>query len=184
MLAFEDILNSKIWESKVWEWAKYILLGILLALILNYGLSLILSTTMPVVTVKTGSMEPALSPGDIVFIRGREVYEPGDVIVFTGWMETPIIHRAVARVDVDPEDPEVHKLEDFDGIEEEVLKERAHEFGDSHDHFYVTKGDNNPQCDQCNSGRSFITDDDIYGRHVFSVPYLGWLKLSFTRVIG
>lgn len=45
-------------------------------------------------TVLSGSMEPALSVGDLIIVSEREAYEVGEVIVFQDG-RTPVTHRIV-----------------------------------------------------------------------------------------
>ena len=175
-------LKEILTEGKL-GWITYIVLGILMALLVNHALSVFLSTEIPLVTVKRDSMRPTMNPGDIVFIRGRDSYEPGDIVVFSGWIDTPIIHRIVARVDLSGEEPIIDRWQDFDELDDETLIERGRETDPHETVYYVTKGDNNPKCDQCSTGEPLVTEDEIYGRSILRIPYLGWVKLTFTELI-
>ncbi len=74
----------------------YIALGILLALGINQGLALALSTDLPIVAVESNSMVPTFSRGDILLLQGTPPYQEGDIIVFSPSPgETPIVHRIV-----------------------------------------------------------------------------------------
>lgn len=163
-------------------WIVYILLGVGLALLLQNGLSLAFSTDYPVVTVKSTSMVPELRVGDIVFIRGKGNYEPGDVVVFGGWRRTPIIHRLVAEVRAGEDGKiEVRTYENFDQISENNLKDIISQ--SSSNNLFVTKGDNNPICDQC-AGKGFVKPEEIYGKKIFKVPLIGWVKIGFVRIVN
>lgn len=164
-------------------WIIYLAIGVALAFMLNWGLGVAMSTDYPVVTVESDSMEPVLYPGDIVFVRSVDEYEPGDVIVFDGWKPTPIIHRVVSVSHRTEDGFEVSAWDGFDEITEEEMME-YHEEAEDVDSLYVTKGDNNPTCDQCQGTAEFVTPDDIHGRKVFRVPYLGWIKLGSMRIFG
>lgn len=48
--------------------------------------------------VTTGSMEPAVESGALVFVRSSGDYEPGDVVTFTRAGET-VTHRVVRETD-------------------------------------------------------------------------------------
>ncbi len=163
-------------------WAIYLAIGVAMAFVLNIGLSIAMSTEYPVVTVESDSMEPVLYPGDIVFVRSSDSYEPGDVIVFDGWKPTPIIHRIVSMSERDNDGFEVSVWEDFDEITEGELMGTHVDFDE--DRIYVTKGDKNPTCDQCQGVGEFVLDEDIHGKKMFRVPYLGWIKLASMRLTG
>jgi len=182
-----ELENIKNWWREVTKgplgWVIYIALGVALAIALNSGLSLILSTDYPVVTVESDSMEPVLYPGDIVFVRSVEEYEPGDIIVFDGWKQTPIIHRVVSRSRRTDGTFEIDVWQDFDEITEEEMRDRHLELKDE-DFIYVTKGDNNPTCDQCQATREMVLNRHVHGKQVFRVPYLGWIKLASMRFVG
>jgi len=46
---------------------------------------------------RTWPMKNGFSKGDIIFLKGKESFEVGDIVVFTGNSDNPIIHRIVAR---------------------------------------------------------------------------------------
>jgi len=88
----------------------YILTTIILGLfILAAGLLLISSFSIPGVpfdtrSVLTGSMEPAIPTGSIVFIVPKDTYGEGDIITYSrkaSQMEIPITHRIMGAEMVD-----------------------------------------------------------------------------------
>ena len=95
-----------------------------------------------------------LNKGDIILVWGHADYGVGDIIIFEPNLDSsaphPIIHRIVA------EEP------------------------------YQTKGDNNlaqlvggnPANPQ-NIDETNIRDEQVIGKAVFRIPYLGWIKLIF-----
>ena len=48
-----------------------------------------------IMTVLSGSMEPAINPGDVVVVSPQENYETGEIITFTTGGDTPTTHRLV-----------------------------------------------------------------------------------------
>ncbi len=180
-----ELEGIKNWWKDVTEgpigWAIYLALGVVLALLLNSALGFALSTDYPVVTVESDSMEPVLYPGDIVFVRSIDEYETGDVIVFDGWKPTPIIHRIVSKSERTEDGFYVESWEDFDEITPEEMRD-YHSDAEDVDRLYVTKGDNNPTCDQCQGRGEMVVDEHIHGRMTLRVPYLGWLKLGAVRL--
>lgn len=48
--------------------------------------------------VTTGSMEPSLSPGDLIFVKAQETYELGDVVTFYDNGGATVTHRIMGKV--------------------------------------------------------------------------------------
>jgi len=145
----------------------YIVLGIVMALAINQGLALALSTDMPIVAVESNSMVPTFYKGDILVLQGvpPEQLKVGDIIVFSPTIDsqprkdtglfsflnprgsTPVVHRIVK---INP-----------DGT-------------------FQTKGD-------ANSGQlpfeKRITPEQIHGKEILVIPWLGWIKLGITEYV-
>ena len=78
----------------------YMILGVVLAIGINWGLALALNTDMPVVAVESNSMVPTFSRGDILVLQGApaEQLKVGDIIVFSpSPQQTPVVHRIIAE---------------------------------------------------------------------------------------
>lgn len=106
-------------------------------------------------TAGSKSMYPTIDVGDKVIVEKQESYNPGDIIVFQGWEENPIIARIVATC----EDSKIKRWKDWDEMtDKELIRYRGKRI-------YITKGDNNPNCDQC-LGKEPLTDSDIIGKVV------------------
>lgn len=74
------------------------------AVVLAYGMyttvGMLFQTSVPVVAVTTGSMQPELNPGDMVVVYGTawDDIEVSDIVVYrTGQASIPIIHRVVRK---------------------------------------------------------------------------------------
>lgn len=77
----------------------YVILGVVLAVGINWGLAFALGTDMPVVAVESNSMVPTFSAGDILVLQGvpGNSLKVGDIIVFSpGQDQTPVVHRIIA----------------------------------------------------------------------------------------
>jgi len=129
-----------------------------------------LKTKTPMVVVSSGSMTGTYNEGDLLFIRGdvdpadieagSHVLLTGDVIVFEAdWSDTgdPIVHRVV--------DAQYLILE---GI-----------------WIFRTWGDANLNADQpeedTSSTRPWVREDEIVGKVVGRIPWIGRVKLFLTR---
>jgi signal peptidase len=180
--------------------AREFLSGAAIVVLVGLVLFAVSGVWPPMVAVESGSMEPNMETGDLVFVmaEGRLVPEDaragvvtrevgrdtgyrtfdgyGDVIVFQpgGREGTPTIHRAQFWVE-----------------EGENWYEKADEryvFGDSceviaacpapHDGF-ITKGDANPTYDQMGHTGP-VKPAWVVGKAKLRVPYLGWVRLAFA----
>jgi signal peptidase len=133
-----------------------ILAVILAVLIFWYGLKFALGTEYPILAVASGSMEPVLYAGDLIFVEGvqnvsdihaapKDADPPGDIVVYQG-VPHLIVHRAV------------EKTLNSDGT-----------------YSFKTWGDNNPYPDG-----GTVDESKIIGRYIgFKVPWLGHIALFF-----
>ncbi len=114
------------------------------------------NTESPIVVVVSGSMEPQIHKGDLLFVMGREpenikngtiIDKDGDII-FAYWPGAPA-------------DPIVHRV--------------INKYQEGDTWYFETKGDANSIPDQ---GRR--SEDDIIGVVVGGIPYIGWVKIFLT----
>ncbi|XP_004308071.1 PREDICTED: signal peptidase complex catalytic subunit SEC11C-like [Fragaria vesca subsp. vesca] len=114
-------------------------------------------TESPVTAVLSGSMEPALRRGDLVFLHmSKEPIREGEIVVFkVDGREIPIVHRVI----------EVHEREGTGEVD------------------ILTKGDNNPGNDRLlyAPGQLWLQQQHIIGRAVGFLPYVGWGKIILTE---
>ncbi len=133
-----------------------ILAVVLAVLIFWYGLRFAFRTEYPILAVASGSMEPVLYAGDLIFVEGVENFgdvhaapkdadPPGDILVYQGPTEL-IVHRAV------------EKTLNADGT-----------------YSFKTWGDNNNWPDG-----GTVSESNIVGRYMeIKVPWLGNIALFF-----
>ncbi len=139
-----------------------ILLGVAFsgAFFIYFIMKLALNTDTPMVVVVSGSMEPNLYKGDLLFLRGVNPEtikngtiegKEGDIIVFDarglGWGHAPT-------------EPIVHRVID-----------KKYDNG----WFFKTKGDANS-----NPEPVWIPETSIFGVVVGRIPYIGWVKIVLT----
>jgi signal peptidase len=126
-----------------------------------FGLQVALNTEAPIVIVVSGSMEPSIREGDLLFVMGVNPEDikngtvedkNGDVIVFdarglwVGAPEEPIVHRVVDKYLI----------------------------GDTW--YFRTKGDANSLLD-----RAPVPESCIIGVVIGGIPYIGWVKILLTE---
>lgn len=131
------------------------------AFLVYFIMQVALNTNTPMVVVVSGSMEPNLYRGDLLFLRGIDAEniqngtiegKEGDIIVFDarglGWYHAPT-------------DPIVHRVID-----------KKYDNG----WFFLTKGDAN-----ANPDIVWIPETRIFGVVTGRIPYIGWVKIILTE---
>ncbi|MHA1242384.1 MAG: signal peptidase I [Promethearchaeota archaeon] len=128
--------------------------------LIYFILQISFNTESPIVVVVSGSMEPQIHKGDLLFVMGREpenikngtiIDKDGDIIVFNAqglWSYAPI-------------EPIVHRV-----IEK-------YQIGDTW--YFRTKGDANSMPDAAP-----VPEGRIIGVVVGGIPYIGWVKIFLT----
>jgi len=75
-----------------------VLIAFLIAISIYFGLSLIMKTSMPVVTVVSDSMLPTLHVGDLLLVDNLKKPEIGDIVVYkVSVINYPIVHRIIGK---------------------------------------------------------------------------------------
>jgi len=161
-----NLKNSNEKEKKPISHKKVIIAVVMICIaffgsfLLYFCLQVALNTEAPIVIVVSGSMEPSIREGDLLFVMGANPEDikngtaedkNGDVIVFdarglwTGAPEEPIVHRVVDKYLV----------------------------GDTW--YFRTKGDANSLPDQ-----EPVPESRIIGVVIGGIPYIGWVKIVLT----
>lgn len=129
--------------------------------LIYFILQVALDTKTPMVVVVSGSMEPKIYKGDLLFLKGKDPAKikngtidgkEGDIIVFDarglpGWTHAP-------------SEPVVHRV---------ISKKYDNGW------FFFTKGDANPTHDE-----DWVPESRILGVVGGRIPYIGWVKILLT----
>ncbi|KAJ6697668.1 SIGNAL PEPTIDASE I [Salix purpurea] len=111
----------------------------------------------PVVVVLSGSMEPGFKRGDILFLHmSRAPFRTGEIVVYNvEGRPIPIVHRVI----------------------------EVHEEGNKGNADILTKGDANLLDDRSfyANGQHWLKPQQIIGRAVAFVPYVGWATIIMTE---
>lgn len=163
-------------KKETMETIGYILLGVVAAYSLNFGLGLALGTDLPVVAVVSDSMTHdsttlerhyeylqnnfGYTQEDIESWPIKDGFFKGDVLVVKG---------------LDPEDLKVGEVivYNIQGQQTPIV----HRIIKIENDVITTKGDHNPSYDPWKPKR-------IHGEAVLVIPYLGWPKLILTKIWG
>ena len=161
----------------------------------------------PMVAVKSGSMEPEMERGDLVFVMDENRFPPdasvegtgiatydsasetgyrrfgdyGDVVIYRrngNGGETPIIHRARFWVD---EGENWYEKANESFIQEEDC-EAISNCPAPHAGF-ITKGDNNEGYDQVKGISGVVKPEWIKGTAELRIPWLGHIRLELSGVV-
>jgi signal peptidase len=129
------------------------------AFLIYFIMQVALNTETPMVVVVSGSMEPNLHKGDLLFLKGINPEnikngsiegKEGDIIVFNA---RNLWHGA-------PADPIVHRV---------IQKKYDNGW------LFLTKGDANALHDA-----AWVSETRILGVVVGRIPYIGWVKIILT----
>ncbi|WP_049914271.1 S24/S26 family peptidase [Haloterrigena salina] len=165
----------------------------------------------PLVAVESGSMDPNMQKGDLIFVAEDERFvgdsavagtgvvtlesgqesgyekfnNPGDVIVFQpdgNERRTPIIHRAHFRVEEGEKWVNTKADEDIVG---DITCADVTTCPAPYDGF-ITKGDANPNYDQIAGGAdtNVVKSEWVTGKAMFRIPWLGNIRLTFDKLLG
>ena len=190
-----------LWESdSIWSWIVNFLLAFILVKFIVYpGLGYLLGTGFPVVAVVSGSMEHDGSFDDWWQSQAycdtisctqeqwytnhgvsRETFETysfkngfnkGDIMVLVGTEPKTIkIGDVIVFMSSQRSDPIIHRVMIISGSE-------TNDSG----FIFQTKGDHN-----VDSGVGLdtnIQEQDIIGKAVFRIPYLGWIKIAAVSLL-
>lgn len=164
------------WKRETFETVGYVLLGVVAAYLLNFGLGLVLGTDLPVVAVVSDSMthDSLTSVRHYEYLQEHMGYSEeeikswpitggflrGDALVVIGSEKDDLKVGDVIVYDIPGQNtPIVHRVVK---IEEDEI---------------ITKGDHNPSTDPWR-----LTN--IHGKAVMVIPFLGWPKLLLTEITG
>lgn len=174
-----------IWEEdSLASWLVNIVLAFILVKFVIYpGLGLILGTNYPVVAVVSGSMTHSNKNFETWWEQNKNWYvdngftkeqfqkfpfhngfNEGDIMVLIGSKPENIKIGQIIVYEQHPDYPPV--------IHRVVSKEQGEKI------YFKTKGDNNSIPD-----KNQITKEKFLGKAVLKIPYLGWVKITFTNIV-
>ncbi len=169
---FWAFLHEDSWSSFV---ATLIIAFILIKFVFFPGLSLLTGTSLPLVIVESCSMyhhEDGFEKtfeSDVYENYGISLGETGNWIFQNGFSKGDVIFVVGAK------NIEVGDVIIFNGGATHPLIHRVVEV----DETYATKGDNYRTNYNQLSSEKKISEDQLIGKALFKIPYIGWAKLIF-----
>jgi hypothetical protein len=158
------------------ETIGYILLGIIAAYLLNFGLGFALGTELPVVAVVSDSMthDSTTLERHYQFLQENYGYSEEEVNswpIKDGFFKGDVlVIKGVVGEDLEVGDVIVYSIQ---GQGTPIV----HRIVDIENGNIITKGDHNPTQDPWELNK-------IHGEAMIVVPYLGWPKLILTKIMG
>ena len=178
----------KVDKKELWEDVKYIVLGIVFAILLNKVMGYFLHTDLPIVAVMTGSMVHDISTTRVHYnylednfnYTKEEIdswpikngFRPGDVLIIKGVPQDELKVGDVIVFTYEGQPvPIIHRIVKIE------------------DGYPYTKGDHNPVLDpDCNLFEEEVKGcwerTDIKGKAVLWIPFLGLPKLVLNYAIN
>ncbi len=184
-MPFLKKLWNFIWhDDSIWSWIVNLILAFVIVKFIIYpGIGFLLGTNYPIVAVVSGSMEHD-QPFDKWWEANKETYEKynitkeefegfrfrngfdkGDIMILKGKEPKDIkIGEVVVYQTSSSSYPVIHRVVKIEGGE-----------------MFTTKGDHNTVADPKKVSKEQISKTGVA---VFKIPYLGWIKIIFTALIG
>jgi signal peptidase len=143
-------------KEEVTSTTKYIVIGLVLAVVINQGLGFALGADKPIMAVVSNSMVPAFYRGDLIVVKGLDCQEieVDDIIVYHNQIkQIPIVHRIVEITE-----------DSQDGMT------------------FITKGDNNAHTDQRTGISPPVKCEWVKGEVKLIIPKLGLFKVGLIEL--
>ena len=178
---------KKVWkflwyEDSVLSWIVSIILAFLIVKFIIYpGLGLVLGTGYPVVAVVSSSMHHEGNFNEWYDKKG-EWYNRYDYTKeqIKEWSFSNGFNKGDIMVLKGAKNIEIGDVIVFNGNSNNPIIHRVVFIGDN---YYQTKGDNNMDSFQ-QLGETNIKKEQIIGKAVLRIPFLGYIKILFTDIIG
>ncbi|MBT5021499.1 signal peptidase I [Candidatus Woesearchaeota archaeon] len=185
-----------IWEEDSWlSWIVNIILAFLIIKFIVYPiLGFVFSTTHPIVAVVSGSMEHdesfedwwdskaqcgvqlctqgehyaqyGIMQDEFLKYKYKNGFNKGDIIILYGKDPGEIKRGDVLVFEAGKSNPIIHRVVKVTNSESEV--------------YYTTKGDHNPTS---SNFEKMISEDTIIGTGSIRIPYLGYIKIGFVKLL-
>ncbi|CAM0947107.1 unnamed protein product [Alopecurus aequalis] len=145
-------------RSMIAQSITFIVMVVVLLVLIPEGAMLVTGVRSPAMVVISGSMEPALKKGDMLFVHNmsNEPIRVGEIVLFrVPGREHPIVHRV-------------------------IKVQESHDTGEIQ---ILTKGDNNSVDDRFlyADGQLWLQPHDIIGRVAGHLPHVGWPNVFITE---
>ena len=175
-----------IWEDDSWlSWIVNVVLAFILVKFIIYpGLGLLLGTNLPIVAVVSGSMEHNGLDFNSWWDNKGELYANLNITKeeFSDYKFKNGFNKGDLMILVNADNLKMGDSLVFAGNAPGPIIHRIVKIDRQGNNIFVqTMGDNNTGSRPDEFG---ITKDKIFGKALLRIPYLGWFKLGFLKLIG
>lgn len=173
-------------ENEILSWIANIILAFIIVKFIFYpGMGFILNTDLPLVAVISPSMEHKHMNFDEWWQKNSEWYiergitreEFEDFRMHNGFYIGDVI-MLKGKEKIEAGDIVVYSNEYSQSVSNYPIIHRA-TFINEDDNSFEVKGDNNKAPDG-----EVVKNEDVVGVAVLKIPYIGWVKILFAKLIG
>ena len=171
-------------DNSLLSWITCIILATILIKFIFYpSIGFMLKTSLPVVAVVSGSMRHNNLDFDAWWYQNQQWYiknnitkeefsaytlkngfNKGDIIILKG---------------TTPEKTKIGDIIVYNGnYKAPIIHRVTNKFIENNKYYFILKGDNNKDRDPLS-----IAENQIVGKAIIRIPYLGWVKVVFTEII-
>jgi hypothetical protein len=168
-------------DDSLLSWVVNVLLAIVLVKFIIYpGLSLILGTSLPLVAVISGSMDHNSMDFDTWWEEHGEWYEEQGITkeMFDSYIFTNGFNKGDVMILTEANNPEVGDVLVYSSLSHPYPVIHRVTYINEEDNLFQFRGDNNPSPDP-----QLISEDQILGKAVVRVPWIGWIKIWFAVLL-
>jgi len=180
----KKIYRFIMYDDSIWSWILNIIIAFILVKFIIYPvLGFALGTSLPLVAVISGSMEHDHMTFDNWWEKNEELYKVYDIDKeeFSTYKFKNGFYKGDVIV--------LGRFGDSEVGDVLVYKSYTHNYPIIHRVIYINdedntfqfKGDNGETNKVPDSG--MVEEDQLLGRALFKIPYVGWLKIAFTDLL-
>jgi signal peptidase I len=169
-------------DDSIWSWLVNLVLAFVIVKFLIYpGLGFVLGTDLPLVAVVSGSMEHNGLDFDQWWDQNGVWYEERGITkeMFEEYKFKNGFNKGDVIVLVSAKEKNVGEVLVYNSGKHEYPIIHRVTYINKDENAYQIKGDNNDIADPWD-----VYDNQIIGKALFRIPYIGWLKIWFVDLTG
>ena len=169
-------------DDSIWSWIVNVILAFLIVKFLVYpGLALILGTQLPLVAVISGSMDHEGLAFDSWWAENAEWYEEQGISqeMFDSYKFTNGFNKGDVMILIGANNLAVGDVMVYNSGGHNYPIIHRVTFINEEESLYQLKGDHNSVEDP-----DLVEENQILGKAVVRIPWIGWIKIWFTELIG
>jgi len=181
---FKEVMKKVYWflfkDDSIWSWIVNLILAFIIVKFIIYPLlALMLGTQLPLVAVISGSMEHDGMNFEEFWAEKGAWYEAQNITqeMFMQYGFKNGFNKGDVIILYNPENLEVGDVGVYaSGLHEYPIIHRIIKIDENG---YIFKGDHNNDSDPYE-----VQSEQLIGKALFKIPYIGWIKIWFAELIG